>query len=82
MKEFITKGTIKKIKRLKNSYVGNPAYSIVFKTDDDILIGRTATNAILGYECSWTWEGEEKTLAYHVTKNRNVIFDRLVEEVK
>lgn len=82
MKEFITKGTIKKIKRLKNSYVGNPAYHIVFKTDTDILVGRTATNAILGYECSWTWEGEEKTLAYHVMKNGNLIFDRLVEEVK
>lgn len=82
MKEFIAKGTIKRIERLKNSYVGNPAYSIVFKTDDDILIGRTATNAVLGYQCYWTWEGEEKILAYHVTKNGNVIFDHLVEEVK
>lgn len=82
MKEFIAKGKILKVQRLKNSYVGNPAYRLTFQTDDDILIGRTATNAILGYECSWTWEGEEKTLAYHVTKNGNVIFDRLVEEVK
>ena len=82
MKEFIAKGKILKVQRLKNSYVGNPAYSIVFQTDNDILVGRTATNVVLGYQCYWTWEGEEKVLAYHVTKNGNVIFDRLVEEVK
>lgn len=82
MKEFIEKGKILKVERLKNSYVGNPAYSLVFQTEDDTLVGRTATNAVLGYQCYWTWEGEEKTLAYHFTKNGNVIFDRLVEEVK
>lgn len=82
MKEFIAKGKILKVERLKNSYVGNPAYKLVFRTEDDTLVGRTATNATLGYQCYWTWEGEEKTLAYHFTRNGNVIFDRLVEEAK
>lgn len=80
MKEFIAKGKILKVERLKNSYVGNPAYKLVFQTADDTLVGRTATNAVLGYQCYWTWEGEEKTLAYHFTKNGNAIFDRLIDE--
>lgn len=82
MKEFIAKGKILKVQRLKNSYVGNPAYRLKLEAENDILEGRTATNAVLGYQCYWTWEGEEKTLAYHFTKNGNLIFDRLVEEVK
>lgn len=40
------------------------------------FIGKTATNAALGYEVSYTWEGDWKVLAYHFTKNGNCIFDR------
>ena len=82
MKEFIAKGKTLKVQRLKNSYIGNPAYKLIFQTENGTLVGRTATNAMLGYQCYWTWEGEKKTLAYHFTKNENLIFDRLVEEIK
>lgn len=30
----------------------------------------------LGWEVSYTWEGDWKILAYHFTKNGNCIFDR------
>ena len=84
MKEFKANLKILKIERRNNSYYGNPSYQLIAQTEDgEILVGKTATNAILGYEVSWTWEDEGKILAYHFTKNGNCIFDRLTTlEVK
>ncbi len=84
MKEFKANFKILKVKRRNNSYCGNPSYQLMVQTEDgDVLVGKTATNAILGYEVSWTWEGDWKVLAYHFTKSGNCIFDRLTTlEVK
>lgn len=83
MKEFKTNLKILKVEKLNNSIYGNPCRRLITEAEDGkVLVGKTAANAVLGYEVSWTWEGEEKTLTYHFTKNRNVIFDRLVEEIK
>ena len=77
MKEFKANLKILKVERRNNSYYGNPSYQLITQTEDgETLIGKTATNATLGYEVSWTWEGEWKVLAYHFTKNGNCIFDR------
>ena len=84
MKEFKDKLKILKVERCNNSYYGNPSYQLITQTEDgEILVGKTATNAVLGYEVSWTWEGDWKVLAYHFTKSGNCIFDRLTTlEVK
>lgn len=77
MKEFKAKLKILKVEKLNNSIYGNPCRRLITETEDGkILIGKTATNAALGWEVSWTWEGEWKVLAYHFTKNGNCIFDR------
>ena len=77
MKELKANLKILKVERRNNSYYGNPSYQLIAQTEyGEILIGKTATNAALGYEVSWTWEGDWKVLAYHFTKNGNCIFDR------
>ena len=84
MKEFKSKLKILKVEKLNNSICGNPSYRPVVANEyDDVFVGKTATNAALGYEVSWTWEGDWKVLAYHFTKNENCVFDRLTTlEVK
>ena len=78
MKEFKANLKILKVEKLNNSIYGNPCRRLITEREDgEILVGKTATNAILGYEVSWTWEGEWKVLAYHFTKSGNCIFDRL-----
>lgn len=69
-----------KLTRKKNSYLGNPTWDIVGVADGgEYLQGKTASNALIGYEISWTWEGQEKTFDFHYTKTGNLIFDRLAE---
>ena len=83
MKQIKENLKILKIKRLKNSIYGNPCYNLIVETKDGkIISGKTATNAIIGYEISWTWENDYKVIAYHFTKNRNCIFDRLINQNK
>lgn len=84
MKEFKANLKILKVERLNNSIYGNPSYRLVVANKyDDVFVGKTATNAAIGCEVSWTWEGDWKVLAYHFTKNGNCIFDRLTTlEVK
>ena len=78
MKEFKAKLKILKVERLNNSIYGNPCHRLITETEDGkMLIGKTATNAVLGYEVSWTWEGEWKVLAYHFTKKLNFSFGKL-----
>lgn len=78
MKEFKANLKILKVEKLNNSIYGNPSYRLVVANKyDDVFVGKTATNAVLGYEVSYTWEGEWKVLAYHFTKSGNCIFDRL-----
>lgn len=77
MKEFKAKLKILKVEKLNNSIYGNPCRRLITETEDSkVLIGKTATNAALGYEVSWTWEGDWKVLAYHFTKSGKCIFDR------
>ena len=77
MKTIIKELKILKVKKRKNSIYGNPKYYLITADKDGNLIdGVTATNAAVGYEISWTWEGETKILEYHQTKSGNIIFDR------
>ena len=71
---------IMKLERRKNSIYGNPSWAIyAIDEEGNYYNGKTASNAMIGYEISWTWEGQEKTFDFHYTKTGNLIFDRLAE---
>lgn len=68
--------TIKKIERLNNSYYGNPKYYIIAKNEQgQTLVGKTATNAAIGYMLGYDSEGRKYLFDYHTTANGNIIFD-------
>ena len=79
MKKFKSNFKILYVKRNKNSYSGNPAYCITVETKNgEILEGKTASNAPIGYCVSSEWINSYKPLLYHFTKNGNCIFDCLI----
>ena len=78
MTEFKAAVKVLKVNRCNNSRNGNPSYRLTVQTEGgEVLEGRTAPNVILGYQVSWTWEGDWKVLAYHFTKSGACVFDRL-----
>lgn len=72
---------ILELKRRKNSTVGNPSWAIVaIDEEGNYYNGKTASNALIGYELSWLDEGKNMQLAYHYTKSGNLIFDRIIKK--
>ena len=70
------------VKRERNSIYGNPAWEIIaLQEDGTVLRGKTASNALLGYEVSVSWVGENVNLAFHKTKTGRIVFDRLLKSV-
>lgn len=66
------------IERLNNSIYGNPRYRLTVEDENgEILTGKTATNAALGYYVDYNWKGGKKVISYHYTKGGNLIFNRL-----
>lgn len=66
------------LERLNNSYYGNPAFRITAENEHgETVIGRTASNAALGYALGYSHEGKTILLDYHTTTSGNLIFDRL-----
>ena len=82
MKKKVETMEIRKVERLKNSYYGNPRYLIIVtlpEKNNDILIGNTASNAMIGYEIGYSSEGKTFKIEYHYTKRNNVVFDRIIK---
>ncbi len=72
---------ILELKRRHNSTVGNPSWAIkAIDENGDYYNGKTASNALIGYELSWTDEGKKIQLVYHFTKSGNLIFDRIIKK--
>lgn len=70
---------ILELKRRKNSICGNPSWVIVALDEEgNYYNGKTASNALIGYELSWTAEGKNMVIDYHYTKSGNLIFDRII----
>lgn len=85
MKKTKTK-TLKivKLERRKNSIYGNPSWAISAIDDEgNYYSGKTASNAMIGYELSWMDEGENMQLAFHYTKNGTIeeLVEKMVEVV-
>lgn len=69
------------LKRRNNSIYGNPSWTICARDEEGkCYYGKTASNALIGYELSWTDEGKNMQLAYHFTKSGNLIFDRIIKK--
>ncbi len=70
--------TINRLTRGNNSIYGNPSYWIDC-TDEhgNFLIGKTASNAAIGYALSYSHEGRTVSMQYHYTASGNLIFDYL-----
>lgn len=76
-KEYIENVKILCTKREHNSIYGNPKYTLTaIRENGEIITGKTATDALIGYEISSTWTGSAQTIAFHFTKSGNCIFDR------
>lgn len=70
--------TIKALERLNNSYYGNPAYKITAENENgETITGRTASNATIGYQLGYTYEGRTVSMCYHTTRGGSLIFDYL-----
>ncbi len=81
LKEYKENLKIRLVERLKNSVYGNPRYALIVENENgDILRGKTASNAMIGYELGWTSEGKTYKIAYHYTSNNNLIFDRIIND--
>ena len=69
------------VKRERNSIYGNPAWEIIaIEKDGTVLRGKTAANAVLGYEVLTSWIGGDIDLAFHKTKTGRIVFDRLLKK--
>ncbi len=69
------------LERRNNSIYGNPSWMIcAIDGDGKCYYGKTASNALIGYELSWTDEGKKMQLVYHFTKSGNLIFDRIIKK--
>ena len=68
------------VERLNNSYYGNPRFALVVRDmDSSYMRGKTASNAMIGYEFTMNMVGKTLTMEYHRTKAGSIIFDRIVE---
>lgn len=68
------------IKRERNSIYGNPCWEVIaIQEDGSVLRGKTASNAVLGYEMTLSWVGRDVNLAFHRTPKGRIVFDRVVK---
>lgn len=78
-KNLIIKGTLENLKRLHNSYYGNPRYYIEVSTGSgSIFTAKTESNASVGYIVD-NYLGKSIILTYHVTKAGNFIVTHIAE---
>ena len=82
MKQFEIKTKVSWIERENNSYCGNPRWSLCIFVDGHLRpnIAKTQTNAPIGYQCCYNWEGKEKTFLAHWTRSGNLVLDKLIGE--
>lgn len=64
------------IRRLYNSYSGNPKYEIIAKDyKGNVIVGKTKTDGAIGYGIHSGMVGKNVKFDYHRTKRGNIIFD-------
>lgn len=72
-KIMMSHGKITSLKRLKNTYMGNPHFEVVFVLDDGTTIwGKTAPT--LAYRLDYYNEGNQGKMEYHSTPSGRIKF--------
>jgi len=75
IKQEIT-GTIKTVKRLNNSYYGNPNFKLTLETDNGVEIPvSTLDNYSVNYELGGFLEGKKVSLIVKVNRLSNKLLD-------
>ena len=75
------KGTVKNIKRLNNSYNGNPNYKLDIETDNGVLIPvSTLNDYMVNYVLDSSLEDQLVTLSVKVNRKSNKLLDIKTEE--
>lgn len=70
------KGTVKNIKRLNNSYNGNPNYKLDIETDNGVLIPvSTLNDYMVNYVLDGSLEDQLVTLSVKVNRKSNKLLD-------
>ena len=69
-------GVIRNVKRLVNSYNGNPNYKLTLETDNGVMIPVTTLNdSMINYVISGSLEGDLVTLKVKVNRKSNKLLD-------
>lgn len=79
MKTYTMKAILLKTTRRNNSYYGNPAWTLLLDYDNEIIEGKTASNAQCGYSVSNYKIGDSITVKGHYTQTGNFIIDYIVD---
>lgn len=70
------KGTITSVKRLANSYYGNPNFKLELETDNGVIIPvSTLNNSGVNYTLGGFLEGSKATLVVKVNRKSNKLLD-------
>lgn len=77
MKNTKKESKVISIERRKNSIYGNPSFYLTVEdvASSEILSGKTASNAAIGYMLGYSCVGKVLTFSYHYTAKGNLIFD-------
>lgn len=76
MKKITKLLTVVHYERGNLSYYGNPSFFVTVRDENgEYFRGKTASNAVIGYEMSNYNKGEAALFTYHETRNGNIIFD-------
>lgn len=78
-KKLIIRGTLSNLKRLLNSYYGNPRYYIEVSTGSgSVFTAKTQSNASVGYVID-NFLNKSVWITYHITKAGNFIVTDITE---
>lgn len=81
MKKYTIECNYSYKQRLNSSYCGNPRFYGVFNATDDgrRIAGKTARNAMAGYEIQNCRKNKPYNVTFHVTAAGNLIIDYIRE---
>ena len=69
-------GTVRSVKRLANSYCGNPNFKLELETDNGVVIPVTTLNdSSVNYTLGGFLEGSHATLLVKVNRKSNKLLD-------
>ena len=75
----LTNAKLVNYERRNNSIHRNPSWYVFFDNGTDSIIGKTASNAPIGYTLENFRDRRACNVSYHITKGGNTIIDDIAE---